>query len=58
MQRMPVDHLLFATVEAGDSAIKAPTQATTPNESQHGPLGLVSIQPKAFTGLNLPCIMS
>ncbi len=36
VQRLPVDHLLFATVEAGDAAVKAGTVEATPNVSQHG----------------------
>ncbi|KAL6759443.1 ABC transporter [Haematococcus lacustris] len=35
-QRLPVDHLLFATVEAGDAAVKAVSGASTPAPSNHG----------------------
>jgi hypothetical protein len=34
-QRLPVDHLLFATVEAGDAAVKSNTEANTPSGSVH-----------------------
>jgi hypothetical protein len=31
-QRLPVDHLLFATVEAGDAAVKSNSGNDTPGE--------------------------
>lgn len=35
-QRLPVDHLLFATVEAGDAAVKASEPPTPANGTEHG----------------------
>uniref|UniRef100_A0A7S0R450 Uncharacterized protein n=1 Tax=Chlamydomonas leiostraca TaxID=1034604 RepID=A0A7S0R450_9CHLO len=35
-QRLPVDHLLFATVEAGDAAVKHSEPATPAEGSNHG----------------------
>lgn len=36
-QRLPVDHLLFATVEAGDAAVKRSEPETPVEGSNHGP---------------------